>query len=98
MQPQKLEPMTASNADRQATAAASPEAIDEAPTVGTRDALLVDLGTRLRMLRARRGLTRKATAQAADVSERYLANLEQGIGNPSMLILQQLATALQCTV
>src|SRR5688572_16358948 len=65
---------------------------------GERDPSLVELGTRLRTLRARRGLTRKATAAAADVSERYLANLEQGIGNPSMLILQQLATALRCPV
>ena len=52
----------------------------------------------LRMLRARRGLTRKATAAAAGVSERYLANLEQGIGNPSMLILAQLASALRCAI
>ena len=59
---------------------------------------LVELGARLRTLRSRRGLTRKATALSAGVSERYLANLEHGIGNPSMLILQQLATALQCPV
>ena len=65
---------------------------------GEKHPSLVELGARLRTLRARRGLTRKATALSAGVSERYLANLEQGIGNPSMLILQQLATALQCPV
>jgi len=58
--------------------------------------LLTAFGERLRMLRARRGLTRKAVAQAADVSERYLANLEHGTGNPSLLILEQIAGALQC--
>ncbi|MEO7761547.1 MAG: helix-turn-helix domain-containing protein, partial [Casimicrobiaceae bacterium] len=63
-----------------------------------RNPTLVALGARLRTLRARRGMTRKATAQVAEVSERYLANLEQGSGNPSMLILEQLAGALGCRV
>jgi XRE family aerobic/anaerobic benzoate catabolism transcriptional regulator len=58
--------------------------------------LLVALGERLRDLRARRGLTRKAVAQAAGVSERHLANLEYGTGNASILVLQQIAVALQC--
>ena len=58
--------------------------------------LLVALGERVRNLRARRGLTRKAVALAADVSERHLANLEYGIGNASVLVLQQVARALQC--
>jgi XRE family aerobic/anaerobic benzoate catabolism transcriptional regulator len=49
-------------------------------------------------LRARRGLTRKAVAQAARVSERHLANLESGTGNASILILLQVAQALQCTI
>jgi XRE family aerobic/anaerobic benzoate catabolism transcriptional regulator len=60
------------------------------------DPLLAALGERARSLRARRGLTRKAVAQAAGVSERHLANLEYGIGNASILILQQVAQALQC--
>ncbi len=60
--------------------------------------LLTALGERVRTLRARRGLTRKALAQGADVSERHLANLEYGVGNPSLLVLQQVATALQCSL
>lgn len=60
--------------------------------------LLVALGERVRNLRARRGLTRKAVAQAADVSERHLANLEYGIGNASILVLQQVSSALQCSL
>jgi XRE family transcriptional regulator, aerobic/anaerobic benzoate catabolism transcriptional regulator len=59
---------------------------------------LVALGERLRSLRARRGMTRKALAGAADVSERHLANLEYGIGNASILVLVQVAGALQCTL
>jgi XRE family aerobic/anaerobic benzoate catabolism transcriptional regulator len=59
---------------------------------------LVALGDRVRALRSRRGMTRKATALAADVSERHLANLEYGIGNASILVLLQVATALQCSL
>ncbi len=59
---------------------------------------LVALGDRVRALRARRGMTRKAVALAADVSERHLANLEYGIGNASILVLLQVAGALQCSL
>jgi XRE family aerobic/anaerobic benzoate catabolism transcriptional regulator len=59
---------------------------------------LVTLGERVRSLRARRGMTRKAVAQAAQVSERHLANLEYGIGNASILVLLQVAGALQCSL
>jgi XRE family aerobic/anaerobic benzoate catabolism transcriptional regulator len=43
-------------------------------------------------------MTRKAVAKAADVSERHLANLESGTGNASVLILLQVAQALQCSI
>lgn len=59
---------------------------------------LVALGERVRALRARRGLTRRAVAQAAQISERYLANLEYGVGNASVLLLLQVANALQCSL
>jgi XRE family transcriptional regulator, aerobic/anaerobic benzoate catabolism transcriptional regulator len=59
---------------------------------------LTALGERVRALRARRGLTRKTLAAAAEVSERHLANLEYGTGNASILILQQVATSLQCSL
>ena len=60
--------------------------------------MLVVLGERVRTLRAQRGMTRKAVAQTANVSERHLANLEYGIGNASILVLQQVAAALQCAL
>ena len=53
------------------------EAPDEA-AVEEKNPFLVRLGERVRALRARRGMTRKAVALAADVSERHLANLEYG--------------------
>ncbi len=59
---------------------------------------LLGLGERVRALRARRGMTRKALSAAAEVSERHLANLEYGVGNASVLVLLQVAQALQCSL
>ena len=64
----------------------------------SRHPFLASLGERARMLRARRGMTRRAVAQAAQVSERHLANLEAGSGNASVLILLQVAQALNCSI
>lgn len=61
-----------------------------------RHPFLVALGERVRTLRLRRGMTRKAIAKAAEVSERHLANLEYGTGNVSILVLLQVANALHC--
>jgi XRE family aerobic/anaerobic benzoate catabolism transcriptional regulator len=70
----------------------------EEPQVEVKNPFLVALGERVRALRSRRGMTRKAVALAADVSERHLANLEYGIGNASILVLLQVAGALQCSL
>lgn len=59
---------------------------------------LQTLGERVRALRAQRGLTRKALAHTAQVSERHLANLEGGSGNASYIVLMQIAAALRCSV
>jgi XRE family transcriptional regulator, aerobic/anaerobic benzoate catabolism transcriptional regulator len=59
---------------------------------------LVALGRRVAGLRSRRGMTRKALALAADVSERHLANMEYGVGNASVLVLLQVSGALQCSI
>lgn len=59
---------------------------------------LVALGERVKIARSRKGMTRRALAQAAEVSDRHLANLEYGLGNPSILVLLQVANALQCSL
>jgi XRE family aerobic/anaerobic benzoate catabolism transcriptional regulator len=63
-----------------------------------RSPFLESLGERVRTLRSRKGMTRRAVAVAADVSERHLANLEYGTGNVSVLVLLQVANALQCSL
>ena len=84
--------------NEQAGAVLTAPAATAPPAEDAKNPLLVALGERVRTLRARRGLTRKAVAQAADVSERHLANLEYGIGNASILVLQQVATTLHCSL
>ena len=64
-------------------------------TAERKDPFLVALGETVRTLRARRGLTRRALAAEASVSERHLANLEAGLGNASILVLRQVAAALE---
>jgi XRE family aerobic/anaerobic benzoate catabolism transcriptional regulator len=73
----------------------TPQISTEAPK---KHPFLEALGERVRALRSRRGMTRKALAQLADVSERHLANLEYGVGNASILVLLQVAGALQCSL
>ena len=52
------------------------------------------LGDRIRDGRARRGMTRKILARDSKVSERYLAQLETGLGNISIVLLRQIARAM----
>jgi XRE family aerobic/anaerobic benzoate catabolism transcriptional regulator len=63
-----------------------------------KDPFLIALGERLKLLRARRGLTRKALAQLAEVSERHVANVESGVGNASIQFLRQLCSVLNCSL
>jgi len=58
------------------------------------DAYLRRLGERVRTLRNQRGMTRKALARHAKVSERYLAQLEAGLGNGSIVLLRRITRAL----
>ena len=58
------------------------------------EAYLRRVGERVRLGRARRGMSRKVLSRASGVSERYLAELERGAGNASLLVLRQIADAL----
>src|ERR1043165_4001364 len=61
---------------------------------GSRDRLLKSFGDRIRQIRARRGMSRKLLAKQSGVAERYLAQVELGQGNMSLLVLHQIAQAL----
>jgi len=61
-------------------------------------AYLARLGERVRAWRNGNGMTRKALAAASGVSERYLAQLEAGQGNISVLLLRKVARAMGAAV
>jgi len=75
-----------------------------APLVSPQQALageddyLARLGARVRGWRHDQGVTRKALSLACGVSERYLAQLEAGEGNISVLLLRKVAHAMQVPV
>jgi XRE family transcriptional regulator, aerobic/anaerobic benzoate catabolism transcriptional regulator len=62
------------------------------------DQFLFALGTSVRELRNRRGMTRKTLAHESDVSERHLAQLESGEGNISILLLRRIAAVLSVSL
>jgi XRE family aerobic/anaerobic benzoate catabolism transcriptional regulator len=59
---------------------------------------LARLGERVRAWRNEHGMTRKTLAAASGVSERYLAQLEAGQGNISVLLLRRVARAMGVAV
>lgn len=52
------------------------------------------IGNRVRAIRARRGMPRKELSTQSDISERYLAQIEGGKANISIVLLQRLAGAM----
>lgn len=58
------------------------------------EAFLRRFGERIRGERARRGMSRRLLASHAGISERYLAQLENGKGNVSIVLLRHIASAL----
>jgi XRE family aerobic/anaerobic benzoate catabolism transcriptional regulator len=53
-----------------------------------------ELALRLRAARAKVGMTRRQLAAASETSERYLAHIEAGMGNPTVAMIEALAAAL----
>lgn len=74
--------------------AATPQSLPPAPEGD----FLLFLGKRVRQVRNRRAMTRKAAAREADVSERHLAQLEAGEGNVSIVLLRRIAAALNISL
>lgn len=72
--------------------------VDQLPAKGfspeDESELTQEVGKRVRAMRSRRGLSRKTLSAHADVSERYLAQLELGSANISMVLLARIAAAL----
>jgi XRE family aerobic/anaerobic benzoate catabolism transcriptional regulator len=63
---------------------------DSDPEIG----FLEQLGQRVRNMRALRGMSRKVLAKVSGISERYIAQLESGRGNVSIVLLRRVSNAM----
>jgi XRE family aerobic/anaerobic benzoate catabolism transcriptional regulator len=64
----------------------------ESPDAETQ--FLEQLGQRVRTMRAVRGMSRKVLAKVSGISERYIAQLESGKGNVSIVLLRRVSNAM----
>ena len=62
------------------------------------EAFAAAVGRLLRSERAKRGMTRRQLAEQSGTSERYLAQIEGGQGNPSVIVLKAIAEALDLSI
>jgi XRE family aerobic/anaerobic benzoate catabolism transcriptional regulator len=77
----------------------SPEVrLDPKPARADAGGVAATVGRLVRISRAKRGMTRRALAHASGASERYLAQIESGEGNPSVIILTAIADALEVPI
>ena len=89
--------------DRELARAGEPEALAGGAESGragasVRSPLLAEIGAIIRKARAKRGMTRKSLAALSRTSERYLAQIESGEGNPTVLVLDAVAQGLGVTL
>ncbi len=77
----------------QSTAAEAASDSDDVDGLQEQD-FLRQLGQRVRTARGLRGMSRKVLARVSGISERYIAQLESGQGNVSIVLLRRVAHAL----
>jgi XRE family transcriptional regulator, aerobic/anaerobic benzoate catabolism transcriptional regulator len=63
-------------------------------TTNPESGFLDQLGQRVRTMRALRGMSRKVLAKVSGISERYIAQLESGKGNVSIVLLRRVSNAM----
>jgi predicted transcriptional regulator len=71
--------------------------VDGRPLTYSESLFLKQLGDRLRSTRMRRGMSRRELARRSGISERYIARVEGGTGNVSVVLLLRIAQALRGT-
>jgi XRE family transcriptional regulator, aerobic/anaerobic benzoate catabolism transcriptional regulator len=68
------------------------------PAAREATSFLSEVGQLVRFGRAKRGITRRELAETSDISERYLAQIEAGQGNPSVNVLKAIAEAIDVPI
>lgn len=71
---------------------------DKAPPHAAESAFVAAVGRLVRLGRAKRGMTRRQLAADSGISERYLAQIESGQGNPSVIVLKAVADAIDVPI
>ena len=77
---------------------ATTKAREERTDGGSEGDFVAEVGRLVRLARAKRGMTRRQLAADSGASERYLAQIEGGQGNPSVIILKSIARALDLPI
>jgi DNA-binding XRE family transcriptional regulator len=57
---------------------------------------LAQLGGRVREMRTLRDMSRRELSRKSGISERYIAQIEAGKGNVSIMLLLRIAHAIRC--
>ena len=60
--------------------------------------VLTQLGMRIRYLRKQKGMSQLDLALEAGINKNYISDLERGSRNPSLLILERIAKALDVSL
>lgn len=60
--------------------------------------ILTQLGMRIRYLRKQKGMSQLDLALEAEINKNYISDLERGSRNPSLLILERIAKALDVSL
>ena len=60
--------------------------------------ILTQLGMRIRYIRKQKGMSQLSLALEAEVNKNYISDLERGRRNPSILVLEKIAKALDVSL
>lgn len=60
--------------------------------------ILIQLGMRIRYIRKQKGMSQLDLALEAEVNKNYISDLERGRRNPSILVLEKIAKALDVSL
>jgi XRE family transcriptional regulator, aerobic/anaerobic benzoate catabolism transcriptional regulator len=82
--------------DKGAGRSDKPERAVSLPPAGA--TFVAEIGRMVRRGRAKRGITRRQLSADSGLSERYLAQIESGRGNPSVIVLKAIAEAIDVPV
>jgi DNA-binding XRE family transcriptional regulator len=85
-----------SHTDARLSRPGRPVLCDEDGRLPSESEFLRQLGSRVREMRALRGMSRRELARLSGLSERFVAQIEAGKGNVSIVRLLRIALAFRC--